>query len=529
MSESEAAASIMEQYEFATPMQTREILVRVNGVFDGDLAGAIIEREVELINPESKNQYCKEVEGHIRRNTYRDLRAFDEDVDIVNVRNGLFSISEGTLKPHSPLYISRIQLPVEFDPNAKCPRILKFLAWALPDPSDRLNILEDAATTLIRDARFQKAFMYVGEGENGKSTWLGVVNALLGKENVTNISIHELGMSRFGAGNIEGKLAIIYPDIAANEIALTGKLKAIISGDRINVEKKGIQGHDIEPYAKLFYSCNSLPEVTDDSRAWFRRWRITDWKEQVDPADKDPELLKKLTTKEELSGLFNVLARIARRLVETDCFSYDRTPEQVRLEWGDRANVIKAFKTAFLVEDSKGAAESGDVFQAYVRFCREHHFTPKGPKGLMDELKKLVPLVRQKERDKVLWFGIRLKEGLDSSREKAAVDDVEDVDGPLTPLGARNGHKYVGRAIKRSSTSTTSSTYPPLQLSQAQPDSSAGPLAEPQPKARLTHVDCSECGKDITGVVGGQYTWKKKRVCEDCWRKHKPKLKADED
>lgn len=387
---------LTEQFDFLTLIDSGVMYVRDGGVYKDGVAESIIEGEVEGEEPNETNGFAREVVGHVRRSTFSPPDVFDKDLDIINVENGLYHLSTGTLTSHDPMYPSRIQLPVRFDPEAAPVRIMRFLKEVLPNPDDVVNVLEDAASAFIRDARFQKAFMYIGRGANGKTTWLAVLVALLGRPNVGNDSIHDLGIGRFGAGNIEGKLAVVYPDISSEEIALTGKLKAIIAGDRITVERKGVQGHPITPFAKLFYSANALPIVRDDSDAWFRRWRITNWDVQIEADRQDPNLLDELTTPGELSGVFNVLAALARRLIRQRGFSYNATIHQNRTEWGNRSNVIRAFVSKCLHIQREGGPElsalSADVYASYVKFCQKNQFTARKQTGFMEELKSVVPV-----------------------------------------------------------------------------------------------------------------------------------------
>ena len=386
----EVARSISHEFRFAAIMESGEILVREHGVYSAGIAEGLVKREVEIAEPEESNQFCREVMGHVERSSIVEGRLFDRDLDIVNVENGLWHISSGNLTPHEDDYLSRVQLDVQFDPKAAPVKIMRFLKEMLPNPDDVVNVLEDAAVCLIRDARFQKAAMYIGGGNNGKSVWLGVLTALLGKENVAHESLHDLGANRFSAGNLEGKLACIFPDIAANEISLTGKIKAVIAGDRITVEKKGLQGHPVEPFSKLFFSANQLPVVADDSDAWFRRWRITYWPVQIETGKENPNLLAELTDPAELSGLFNILAALARRLIAQRRFSYTATIRQTREEWGNRANVIKSFLSKCLNVGAELAAPSADVYASYVKFCLAQNFTPKKQTGFTEELKTVV-------------------------------------------------------------------------------------------------------------------------------------------
>ena len=411
----EVARTIAREIRFATIMESGEMLARIGGVYQAGVAESIVKREVELMEPEETNQFYREVLGHIERSSIVEGQLFDSDKDITTLPDGLYRISTGRLSPHIDDYLSRIQIPIRFDPRAAPVRIMRFLKEMLPNPDDVVNVLEDAAACLIRDARFQKAFMYIGSGNNGKSVWLGVLTALFGKENVAHESLHDLGANRFSASNLEAKLLNVFPDIASEEIKLTGRIKALIAGDRISVEKKGKQAHPIEPFAKLFFSANQLPVVADDSDAWFRRWRITHWPIQIESGKENPNLLSELTEPDELSGLFNILAALARRLVAQNRFSYVATIHQVRSEWSDRASVIKAFANKFLVAGPDLAAPSADVYAAYVKFCLSQNFTPKKHTGFIMELKTVISCRPDDSRvnghvRKVL-LGVGLKDG----------------------------------------------------------------------------------------------------------------------
>jgi putative DNA primase/helicase len=412
----ELAGEIEGHHDFATIQESGEILYRVGGVYAPG-AEAIIECEVEEAEPNATNNFAREVVGHIKRANYVEGSQFDRDLDVLNLKNGLLHMGTRELRKHDALYLSRIQIPQEYDPKAACPEILRFLVRVLPDAQTRVNVLEDAANTLIRDARFQSASMYIGAGDNGKSTWFKVLEAFLGRENITNESIHDLAMSRFAAGNIEGKLAVIYPDIEPKEIGLTGKLKAIIAGDRITVEKKGIQGHPITPTCKLFYSANTLPLVNDDTRAWFRRWRITNWTVQIEAAEKDPNLVARLTTPRELSGLLNVLLGFAEAMKRRGGFNYQATPDQVKAEWGDKSDVIQAFINSVLEKGEDKAVEAHALFAEYVKWNADRGFTALSQTAFMARLKTKVPITPsvvkpggRGAKSIRLWKGVALRD-----------------------------------------------------------------------------------------------------------------------
>jgi hypothetical protein len=65
----------------------------------------------------------KKVIAHLKGLTMVSKDKFDDNLDIINMKNGLYNWREKILYRHSPNYLSLIQIPVKYDPDAKCTRI----------------------------------------------------------------------------------------------------------------------------------------------------------------------------------------------------------------------------------------------------------------------------------------------------------------------------------------------------------------------------------------------------------------------
>ena len=109
--------------------------------------------------------------------------------DVINVLNGLLDVRKRTLAPHSPDFLSAIQIPVSFDPGARCPAWDKFIGEIFPGDSEAIG-WEIPAWLMTPDTSIQKAVLLMGDGANGKSTYLSAVQVFLGRQNVAAISLH---------------------------------------------------------------------------------------------------------------------------------------------------------------------------------------------------------------------------------------------------------------------------------------------------------------------------------------------------
>ena len=126
-------------------------------------------------------------------------------VDVDRLLRGKRRVTRSILTPHSPQWFSPMCLPYEFDPAAHCPLWLAFLAEVLESDSERIAVLQEwFGLCLIPDTTFQKFFMLVGEGSNGKKVILDVLETLLGEANVSHVPLEQFASQRLKRGLASG-------------------------------------------------------------------------------------------------------------------------------------------------------------------------------------------------------------------------------------------------------------------------------------------------------------------------------------
>ncbi len=127
----------------------------------------IIKEYIEILHPSIKTFQVNEIIQKIKRRTPVDRDQFDNNINIINVQNGLLNIWTGELIDHSSDFLSIVQLPLIYNPKTRCPNIGRFLAQVL-HPEDVLTALEVIGYTLCRTTIYEKAVMLYGNGDNGK-------------------------------------------------------------------------------------------------------------------------------------------------------------------------------------------------------------------------------------------------------------------------------------------------------------------------------------------------------------------------
>jgi putative DNA primase/helicase len=188
--------------------------------------------------------------------------------------------STGELFPHDPKYWSINQIPIPWDPNAKSEKLDELLNAVIPP--DALQAIEEfIGYSLIPDVSLAKCLVLVGDGGNGKSTFLTLVEALLGRENVSNLPIYAIIDERFSAALLFGKLANIYDSLESRGLKNAGRFERIVAGDPIRAERKFLAPFTFRPYAKHIFTANEKPCAAGHTRAFLDRLILVEFKNRI--------------------------------------------------------------------------------------------------------------------------------------------------------------------------------------------------------------------------------------------------------
>jgi len=431
---SEIANQLIASGIFRTFRDNEAVYYYRDGVFIRNGETKIKEMVHELLNGEESSQFCGEVIGKVQRATYTDRSEFtDHNEHKIVVGNGILDLDTLELSGYTPEWLSLTKFPVSFRKEAKCPGIMKFIG-EVARPDDIPLLQEWAGYNLwVFGYPSQKAMLLVGDGGNGKSTFIGLIEHMVGKENRSAVSLHELEENRFARHDLYGKAANLYPDLPDKDLKSTGIFKMLTGGDPIRAEDKNVKAFTYHNFAKLTFSCNAVPRVPEDSVAYFRRWLIVEFPYSFEGSDNEDKDLKEKLTKdqEEMSGFLNWALEGLKRLRDNGWrFSNGKTVEIVREDYIVRSDPYKAFVMHCIREDSNGQVKKDNLFQAYRDHCQIHKVVSRSRdaffKNFKDQFKPgtLADYRPNKEEDPErprMFRGISLKE-----RSKWCLPDDED-------------------------------------------------------------------------------------------------------
>ncbi|MDG7007112.1 MAG: hypothetical protein JRN06_02570 [Nitrososphaerota archaeon] len=406
---------------------------RENGVYCNGVEAELAAR-TESMNPHAKNQFVNEVLGKLkRRSRHVRIKDFDSKPELLNVSNGVLDLTTGALLEHTPADLFLNQLNVKFDPLASSRPFARFLASVLPEPIDRLRVIDHFAACLYR-APIKKSLMLVGETDSGKSTTLNLIRGFLGSDNVASVSLQEMTVDRFATSDLFGKLANVHADISDSELKDTSRFKTSTGADQIRAQRKNGRAFNFVPFAKQFYSANHIPATKDESDAFFNRFDLVEFPYRfVDDLSvyagkdwakaKDPDILARLLKPESMSGILNVLVARARQIIALKSLPSAASSTETRDLWLYHSDFVENFlKDHTRLEEGARVARA-ELFAAYCAYCRTHKITPQSKTRFNSkvEAKGAVRVSGKPEghgsKTVEEWRGIRL---VDGNREKMA-------------------------------------------------------------------------------------------------------------
>jgi P4 family phage/plasmid primase-like protien len=367
---------------------------------------------------EISTHLVNEVIAHVERSTIKPRAIFEEHNPHLVLQNCLLNLNDLQMEEFTNGYYALNKMPVAYDQSKDCLTFKKFISEIL-SPEDIQGVQEELGAILYKKYMTKKLSIYVGGTDTGKTTLIIVFSTLLGLENVSSLSIQELASKNpFFLAQLYGKMANIRDDVSKDIISSVGKLKELTGGYQVNGQKKFKDLFNFLNYAYLIFTCNYLPPIEEDDEAFFNRVMIRHFNKRFGGKVKpDRELVKKLTTPDELSGILNWALEGLKRLRDNGWnFSNTVSSDATREEYKRQSDPVWAFSADCLDPDTEGVITKERSYNAFKEYCIKNSI----PLISKDTFFKTIPEkvnvnsghrnVDGEEGKKHCFIGIRLKE-----------------------------------------------------------------------------------------------------------------------
>jgi putative DNA primase/helicase len=404
------------------------------------------------------------------------MEELDRDPWLINCQNGTVDLRTGKLKDHDPAdRITKI-VPVDYDPDAPCPRFKQFLKETLVDDAVITFVKRYSGYTLTGITRERLLAILYGFGKNGKTTLVELLRDVMG-DYATNTDTETLLMRKYqGVGNdvaaLKGARFVSAAEVEQGRRLAESKVKQLTGRDTVTARFLFGEPFSFRPAFKLWLSTNNKPVIQGTDDAIWDRLRLIPFTQRFDGDRQDPRLPEKLRS--ELAGVLawmveGCLEWQEHGLGEPD--SVREATEQYRAEM----DTLAAFIEDRCVVREDVVAPATPLYKQYQMWCDAAGEKPETQKmfGMRLRERGFVSdkIKRGPHKDRKGWFGIGLRADHPDPEDPEGSND-EPSDGAGTgDEGPRGGRSAEDGPLGESRSSKPNSSGGGAQSGQSGPKS----------------------------------------------------------
>lgn len=333
----------------------------------------------------------------------KDSSELNHNTDLINFLNGVWDINSQKLLPHDSKYLQTIQIPHEvgmYKPFTET-RLYDFFKKTKLKNEDIKMILNYMAYCLTLKHGLKTFMILLGKSNTGKSVLIRFIENLVGSENTSALSMHELNM-RFYPAQLYGKLLNACADNNSLPLQSIDSLKKITGGDLIMHEKKGKEPFFFVPFCKLVFSFNQMPlQLEEKSNAFYKRMRILSMETELFLND---EYVNDLCT----NGVEEIIPYLLTLLPVSEIKPTALSNKLVEELRQDSDSIHAFIKKRCKIGDDQHSSKN-ELYQEYVNFCNDIGREAHKKHGFMRTIRAQgIKDGRNSKTREAVWIGIGL-------------------------------------------------------------------------------------------------------------------------
>ncbi|GAF95960.1 unnamed protein product, partial [marine sediment metagenome] len=230
----------------------------------------------------------------------------DADPMLLNMANGTLDLRTGKLREHSSLDMLTQLSGTEWDEKAGCPRWLQFLDEVFAGDQELIDYIQAAVGySLTGSVEEHALFFCYGGGCNGKSTFLSVLQDMLGEYGHAGASglLQQRGMGRAHPTEqamLHNKRLVVCQELEEGLPWAESVVKHLTGGDAIATRRMREDFWTMKPTHKLWVAGNAKPVVKEATDGIWRRMKLVPFTVSFEGRE-DTQLEREL--RKELAGI----------------------------------------------------------------------------------------------------------------------------------------------------------------------------------------------------------------------------------
>lgn len=319
-----------------------------------------------------------------------EVIGWDEYKALIPMRDGVLDAKTQELTEHKPEYHFTWQLPYNWaDRVIGCDPIIKYFRDITGSKDVTDVLLAFMAATVTRRADLQRYLLLTGGGQRGKTTFMNLLIALVGANNVVSSQLSVLEKNQFEVASFKGKSLAVFPDSERWQGEVSN-LKKLTGQDPIRYERKGVQRcKNFVFNGMVLITSNELIETSDKTSGADRRKLSVHLDTYVEKYDRPgmlesllpyiPGLLEYLLTEFNEERIWKLIKHTNKYVPELAKVRFEHLIEtNVVAAWAEKYLVVGAeLKLSLGVKTEDYSTADKKAYDSILKFCHESGHSTK--------------------------------------------------------------------------------------------------------------------------------------------------------
>ena len=290
-----------------------------------------------------------------------------------NCQNGTIDLKTGKLLAHDRRDLITKVSPVVYNPEAKCPSWLSFLATVLDNDSELITYIRRLLGYSLTGVVSEHLLPILhGSGANGKSTFLNTVDAAFGPDYAMTAP-PDLLMAKGATHPTEradlfGKRFVATVESEEGRRMAESLVKSLTGGDAVRARRMREDYWEFEPSHTIWMATNHKPQIRGNDKGIWRRLKLIPFTVSIPESQQDKRLQEKLLA--ELPGILTWMVQ--------GCLDWQKhglgeplTVQSATNEYRNEQDVVGQFIRERCVAGEQLEAKASEIYREYKDWCDE--------------------------------------------------------------------------------------------------------------------------------------------------------------
>lgn len=329
------------------------------------------------------NGLVSSLSGMIKAYKFVPDAQFDRDENLLVFDDCTLDFLTNERRGHLPENYRTSKLPFAYDADARSDVWAKFLSLTSAEVQNFLQ--EFAGYSITGLTKYEIAVWLYGPPGGGKSTFIAGLESMLGPQ-CGVLGLSDIETSSFGLTNLPGKTLVISTEQPAHFIRSAHVVNALISGERVNVDRKFRDPITFTSHCKILWAMNELPRVDDKGAGIFRRVKLVHFP-ALDAAVRDPRVKEEI--QQSGMAILNWALVGLRRLLERGRFEIPSVVESATELYKTNNDIPGMFVEECCERDESAKIQGQTLYERYSEWCKETGHKPLSSSRFSEEMLRL--------------------------------------------------------------------------------------------------------------------------------------------